>query len=122
MTATHAIVLADPDGIIRYWDAGAEQLFGHPVEEAIGRSLDLIVPPEFRERHWTGFRQAASTGICKLDGAALSIPVRCKDGTIQPFPGRIVLLQGPRNDVVGFAAFYSEPAGSETPFGPVLPL
>jgi PAS domain S-box-containing protein len=122
MAAKHAIVIADPDGMITLWDAGAEQLFGYSPDEAIGRSLDVIVPPEFRERHWTGFRNAVSTGSCKLDRAATSIPVQCKDGTIRPFPGRFVFLQGARNDVVGFAALYSEPAGSESPFGPIVPL
>ena len=122
MTATHAIVLADPDGVIQHWDAGAEKLFGYSPEEAISQSLDLIVPPEFRDRHWAGFRNAISTGTCKLDRAATNIPVRCKDGAIQPFPGRFVFLQGARNDVVGVVALYSERMGSEAPFGAIIPL
>ena len=104
MADTHAVVVADPDGVIRYWSAGAEQLFGYSAGEVVGESLDLIVPPEFRERHWSGFRDAVATGVCKLDRATTNVPVLCKDGTIQPFPGRFVFLQGARSDVVGVAA------------------
>ena len=80
------------------------------------------MPPEFRERHWSGFRDAVATGVCKLDRATTNVPVLCKDGTIQPFPGRFVFLQGARSDVVGVAALFSERAGSEEPFGPIVPL
>lgn len=119
---THAIVIAGPDGTIRHWDAGAEQLFGYSAEEALAQSLDLIVPAEFRERHWTGFRNAVTTGSCKLDRAATNIPVHCRDGTIRVFPGRFVFLQGARNEVIGVAALYSQRAGTEVPFGPILAL
>jgi PAS domain S-box-containing protein len=119
---THAIVMATPDGIIRHWDAGGEELFGHASEAAIGRSLDLIVPPGFRERHWAAFREAVTTGVCKLDRAATNLPVLCRDGAVRAFPGRFVFLQGPRGEVVGAAALYSRPAGGEVPFGPIVPL
>jgi PAS domain S-box-containing protein len=122
MAATHALVLADPDGHITHWDAGAECFFGYSPDEAISQSLDLIVPPEFRERHWAGFHKAVATGICNLDRATTNVPVRCKDGTTLPFPGRFVFLQGPRGEVLGVAALYSERAGSESPFGPIVPL
>jgi PAS domain S-box-containing protein len=49
-----AIVVADTDGVIVHWNAGAERLFGHSPEDAVGQSLDLIVPDEFRDRHWAG--------------------------------------------------------------------
>jgi len=122
MADTHAIVMADPDGRIQHWNAGAEQLFGHAAEDALGRSLDLIVPPELRERHWAGFRAAIASGVSKLDRAATNLPALCKDGTIRAFPARFVLLQGARGEVVGFAALYSPPSGTEVPFGPIVPL
>jgi PAS domain S-box-containing protein len=122
VAGTHAVVMASPHGHIQHWDAGAEQLFGYSAVEALGQSLDLIVPAEFRERHWAGLRNAAATGVCKLDRAATNIPVRCKGGTIRAFPVRFVFLQGARNEVVGFAALYSQPAGSEVPFGPIVSL
>ncbi len=62
MAGTHAIVMAIPDGVIQHWDAGEELRFGYSAEEALGQSLDLIVPVDFRERHWVGFRSAVATG------------------------------------------------------------
>lgn len=120
MSRTHAVVMAGPDEIIRHWDAGAEQFFGYTAAEAIGQSLDFIVPEEFLERHQEGFRNAVATRTCKLHGAAICIPVKCKDGTIEAFPARFVFLQGARGDVVGFSALYSERTGLETAFGPVF--
>jgi PAS domain S-box-containing protein len=53
-----AIIYADADGGIGFWNAGAEVLFGHSAAEASGRRVDLIVPEEYRAMHWAGFRRA----------------------------------------------------------------
>jgi nitrogen fixation/metabolism regulation signal transduction histidine kinase len=49
--AWEAVIFADRAGLIRIWNRGAEALFG----EAIGASLDIIVPEKFRSAHWSGF-------------------------------------------------------------------
>jgi PAS domain S-box-containing protein len=116
----HAIVMSDTEGFIRYWNGGAERLFGYSAVEAEGQSLDLIVPWEYRERHWAGFRQAMRTGACKLDRAATNLPVMCKDGTVRVCPARFVFLQDARNQVIGAMSIYSTPEGSEQPFGPIF--
>jgi PAS domain S-box-containing protein len=59
----YAVVSADRDGIIRDWNAVAESIFGHAASEAIGRSLDLIIPEEERGDHWRNYRRAMATGI-----------------------------------------------------------
>lgn len=117
-----ALVRSDLDGFIVEWDEGAEDFFGYTHEEAIGESLDLIVPEEFRDRHWAGFRNAIASGVCRMDRATTNVPVRCKDGKIRPFPGRFVFLQDARNEVVGVIGLYAKRQGSEEPFGPILPL
>lgn len=43
------------------------------------------------------------------------------DGTVRVFPGRFVFLSDARDEVVGATALYSEPTGTEQPFGPVQP-
>ncbi len=63
-----AMIFADPSGIIRRWNAASAGLFGHTPEEALGQSLDLIIPEQFRARHWAGFDAAIKTGKTKLQG------------------------------------------------------
>lgn len=116
------MVRSDLAGNIVEWDDGAEAFFGYTRDEAIGASLDLIVPPEFRERHWAGFHKAIETGICRLDRATTNVPVRCKDGRIRPFPARFVFLQDARDTVVGVIGLYAPRQGSEQAFGSIVPL
>lgn len=117
-----ALVRSDITGRIVEWDSGAEEFFGYSDAEALGQSLDLIVPEEFRERHWAGFWKTIETGVCRMDRATTNVPVMKKDGTIQPFPGRFVFLQDARESVVGVIALYAKPQGLEQAFGPLIPL
>lgn len=57
-----ALVLADPQGIIRLWNGAAEGLFGFPAAAALGAGLDLIIPPHLRAAHWRGFHAAFARG------------------------------------------------------------
>ena len=117
-----ALIRSDLEGKIADWDEGAEEFFGYSRSEVLGCSLDLVVPEEFRERHWAGFRKAVETGVCRLDRATTNVPVRCKDGTIRPFPARFVFLQNARDGVAGVIGVYAAPQGSEKAFGEILPL
>jgi PAS domain S-box-containing protein len=77
-----ALVYADRDGTIRVWNPGAARMFGYTEDEAVGRSLDLIIPPALRERHWNGYRETMRTGETRYgDGQILSVPAVRKDGT-----------------------------------------
>jgi PAS domain S-box-containing protein len=76
-----AVVYSDRDGAIRYWNGGAARMFGHTAEEAVGRSLDLIIPEGLRARHWDGYRETMRTGRTRYsDGQLLSVPAIRKDG------------------------------------------
>jgi PAS domain S-box-containing protein len=57
-----ALIFADRDGVIRTWNRGAETLFGFDAKEAVGKSLDLIVPERFRNAHWRAYRLAVVSG------------------------------------------------------------
>jgi len=57
-----AIVFSDREGVIRLWNRGAEVLFGFAASEAVGASLDIIIPERFRAAHWAGFRRAVAAG------------------------------------------------------------
>lgn len=57
-----AVILADRSGIIRFWNAGATRIFGYAEKEALGQSLDIIIPERLQKRHWTGFYDMMETG------------------------------------------------------------
>lgn len=59
---SEAVIFADPKGVIRLWNPGAEAVFGYGAAEAIGRSLDLIIPEQLRKAHWEGFNRALGQG------------------------------------------------------------
>ena len=81
-TVSDAIIYADGDGIIRFWNPGAEHLFGHTAADAEGQSLDLIIPEPQRARHWEGFDRVMATGQTRYGaGDILAVPALRKDGT-----------------------------------------
>ena len=57
-----ALIFADLQGIIRLWNPGAETVFGFAATEALGQSLDLIIPERLRKAHWEGFNKAIVRG------------------------------------------------------------
>lgn len=79
--AQDAIIFADREGIIRLWNRGAEIIFGYGAAEAVGHSLDLIVPERFRPAHNAGYRQAMETGIVRCDGRVLTTRSQHKYGS-----------------------------------------
>ncbi len=77
-----AIVHADAQGIIQVWNQGATRIFGFPESEALGQSLDIIIPTSLRTRHWDGYRATMQTGQTRYgNGDLLSVPALRKDGT-----------------------------------------
>src|SRR3974377_238663 len=76
-----AIIAADRDGVVCFWNPGAERIFGYLRAEAVGRSLDLIVPERLRQRHWDGYRATLATGQSRYgEGDVLSVPALHKNG------------------------------------------
>lgn len=76
-----AVIFADREGIIRLWNGGAERMFGYSADEALGQTLDLIVPERLRERHWTGFHHSMETGQTRYaNGELLAVPAINKAG------------------------------------------
>lgn len=91
--AADAIVYADGEGLIRFWNRGAERIFGFSEREALGQSLDIIIPERLRARHAAGYAQTMRTGRTRYGaGDLLAVPALRKDGsqisvefTILPF-------------------------------------
>ncbi len=78
--APDAIIFADREGIIRLWNAGAEAVFGFREAEAVGRSLDIIIPENLRQRHWDGYRRVMAGGVTRYGRELLTVPAMHRDG------------------------------------------
>src|SRR5262245_65762812 len=96
------ILFADDKGIIRFWNAGCERLFGHTADEAVGQSLDIIIPEAQRARHWQGFNDTMRTGQSRYAaGELLAVPAVCKDGTRISIEFSIVPFRDGANRMLG---------------------
>jgi PAS domain S-box-containing protein len=103
--AADAVVATDRDGIIRVWNPGAERIFDHRADEALGQSLDLIIPERLRARHWEGFRHVMATGESHYgEGDLLSVPGLHKDGRRISLEFTIVPLRDEQGRMQGVAA------------------
>jgi PAS domain S-box-containing protein len=90
--APDVVLVADREGIIRFWNHGAEGIFGHTAAEAVGQSLDLIIPENLRGRHWQGYRRVMESGKTKYKTGLLTSPGVRADGTRVSLEFSIVLL------------------------------
>lgn len=100
-----AIIVADRQGLIRFWNASAEATFGIPAAEAIGQSLDIIIPENLRTRHWTGYDTVMASGTTRYGTDLLKVPALHRDGHRLSIEFRVSLLQDPHGAVAGIAAF-----------------
>ena len=99
------VILADPAGVIRFWNQGAERIFGYAAAEALGRGLDLIIPEGLRARHDAGFRHTMATGESRYGaGEVLAVPAVGKDGRRLSIEFTIVLFHDPTGQVQAIAA------------------
>ena len=103
-----AVVICDRDGLIRFWNAAAERLFGFTKTDALGKSLDLIIPERLRERHWAGFDKAMANGETSPGRDLLRVPAVHKDGRRLSIAFTVGLLFGPEGNVTGIAAVIRE--------------
>jgi PAS domain S-box-containing protein len=76
-----AVVFADRDGVIRIWNKAASKLLGYAPEPAIGRRVDLFIPPpEYHELQWAGFNRAVTCGRTRNPGEGLRLPAMHRTG------------------------------------------
>jgi PAS domain S-box-containing protein len=99
-----ALVVADPQGVIRYWNGAAERLFGHGQEAALGASLDLLVPERFKGAHDAGFARAVASGQLRVGGRVMRTRANHKDGRKLYVDFSFALLKDAGGQVVGVYA------------------
>lgn len=96
-SGSDAIIATDRNGNVIFWNPGAERIFGFSSIEAIGQSLDFIIPENLRTRHWDGYRHTMATGESRYSaGDLLSVPALTKSGTRISVEFTIVMLRDER--------------------------
>jgi PAS domain S-box-containing protein len=91
--APDGIVIVDREGLIRYWNQGAERIFGYSAADVLGKSLDAIIPEKHRRRHWDGFDASMASGSSKYgQDDLLAVPALTADGRTISIEFSVVML------------------------------
>jgi PAS domain S-box-containing protein len=93
-TALDAFILMDQSGRVLEWNPKAEDMFGWPAKEAVGRAvMEMIVPPEHRQAHGEGLQRFLMTGEHRVLRQRIEITALRRDGTEIPVELMIVPFQ-----------------------------
>lgn len=99
-----AVVVSDASGAITLWNKAAERLFGYTEAEALGLSLDIMIPERMRQRHWDGYQKTMETGITRYGTEVLQVPAIDKAGRSFSIAFTVALLYSADKKVSGIAA------------------
>ena len=99
-----AVIIADAEGSIVFWNPAAERVFGWTAVDAIGQSLDLIIPERQRTPHWDGYARVMATGHTRYGADLLRVPALHADGERRSIAFTVTLLTDPGGAVTGIAA------------------
>lgn len=99
-----AVVAADPAGAIILWNPAAERMFGHTEEQALGKSLDIIIPQRQQQRHWDGYHKTMATGQTRYGNDVLRVPALHKDGHTLSIAFTVAMLHSPDGKVSAIVA------------------
>jgi PAS domain S-box-containing protein len=102
--APDAILYVDAEGLIQQWNGGAERIFGFTATEAVGQSLDIIIPEKLRGRHWEGYYKVMASGQSRYGSDLLSVPALHRDGQRLSVDFSIVMLKDEQGQVTGIAS------------------
>ncbi|KAK45238.1 histidine kinase [Caballeronia jiangsuensis] len=98
-----AVIISDASGAITLWNPAAERMFGFTQSEALGQSLDLIIPERLRGRHWDGYNKTMATGETRYGHDLLKVPAVDKAGRTMSIAFTVALLQS-QGEVTGIVA------------------
>jgi PAS domain S-box-containing protein len=90
--AADAIIVTNAQGEIVVWNPAATRIFGFDEAEAMGKSLDLIIPERLRKRHWDGYDVTMRTGVTKYGTELLKVPAVDKQGRTLSIAFTVALL------------------------------
>ncbi len=99
-----AVLFCDRDGLIRFWNGGAEAMFGWSSAEAHGKSMDIIIPDRLRGRHWEGWHRVMASGVTRYGKELLAVPAARKDGSALSIEFTIRIVRDDGDELLGAAA------------------
>lgn len=99
-----AVIISDANGAITLWNPAAERMFGFTQSEALGQSLDLIIPERLRGRHWDGYNKTMATGETRYGHDLLKVPAVDKTGRAMSIAFTVALLHSEQGEVSGIVA------------------
>jgi len=99
-----AIMASDASGAITLWNPASERMFGYTEAEALGQSLDLIIPQRQQQRHWDGYHKTMETGKTRYGNDVLRVPAVHKDGHTLSIAFTVALLHSPDGKVSAIVA------------------
>jgi PAS domain S-box-containing protein len=99
-----AVVASDASGAIILWNPAAQRMFGFTEKEALGQSLDIIIPQRQQQRHWDGYQKTMATGQTKYGNDVLRVPAVHKDGHGLSIAFTVALLYTPDKKVSAIVA------------------
>lgn len=100
-----AVVFADCDGLIRFWNEGAVRIFGYSQAQALGQSLDIIIPERLRQRHWDGYHRMMTSGHSQhAADELLAVPAVHKSGDMLSIQFTVAPVKGGEGALLGIVA------------------
>jgi PAS domain S-box-containing protein len=99
-----AVIASDPSGAINLWNPAATRMFGHTEAEALGKSLDIIIPQRQQQRHWDGYNKTMETGVTRYGNDVLRVPAVHKDGHTLSIAFTVALLHSADGKVSSIVA------------------
>ena len=99
-----AVVVSDREGKVIVWNPAAERMFGFTEAEALGQSMDMIIPERLRKRHWEGFDKSMETGTTRYGHDVLRVPAVDKAGQAMSIAFTVAMLFGPDGQVSAVAS------------------
>ncbi len=99
-----AVVVADAHEKIVLWNTAATRIFGYSEEEALGNTLDLIVPERQRQKHSEGYSKSMETGTTRYGTSLLKVPAKHNDGRTLSIAFTVGMLFDEKHQANGVAA------------------